>query len=135
MDTKERLMKFIQEEGMTVSGFERLCGLSNGYIKNSSGNFGTKKIEDILRIFPELNRDWLLSGAGEMKTPLHISQSINGDNNTEVAGNHNFVNNSDILTRAFDEIAAQRKLTEQAINYMTVAQKQTERLITLLEKE
>ena len=134
MNTKERLSLFIKEEGLSNANFERMCGLSNGYVKNSSGNFSQKKLDDILRVFPMLNRDWLLYGKGAMKLPS-TNQSVNGDNNTAVAGNQNTVNNSDILNRAFEEIAAQRKLTEQAINYMSVAQKQTERLITLLEKK
>ena len=37
MNTKERLSLFIEEEGLSNANFERMCGLSNGYVKNSSG--------------------------------------------------------------------------------------------------
>lgn len=63
---KDRLLDFIQSKGIAVSTFESKCGLSNGYIKNSKGNFGAKKLDDILNAFPEMSRKWLLYGEGEM---------------------------------------------------------------------
>ena len=60
------------------------------------------------------NQTWLLTGEGEMINRGSVSQNANGDSNTQVAGNGNNVNTNDILQRAFDEIAAQRKLTEKA---------------------
>ena len=63
---KERLLKFIRNEGMPVYKFEEKAGLSNGYIKNMKGNIGTLKLEGILNAFPNLNRQWLVTGEGEM---------------------------------------------------------------------
>lgn len=71
------------------------------------------------------NLDWLIDGKGDMlATPIY--QEINGDNNTQVAGNNNQVNNPATLDKAIDEISAQRKLVEKS-------QEQIDRLITIIE--
>ncbi len=48
------------------AAFEKKCGLSNGYINSIKDNIGTGKLDAILTTFPELSRDWLLTGQGEM---------------------------------------------------------------------
>lgn len=63
---KERLISFIEAKSLTKSGFEKMCGLSNGYINNFKGNLGSEKLEAILTAFPELSREWLLYGSGAM---------------------------------------------------------------------
>ena len=63
---KERLISFIEAKSLTKSGFEKKCGLSNGYINNFKGNLGSEKLEAILTTFPELSREWLLFGDGDM---------------------------------------------------------------------
>ena len=63
---KSRLSKFIAHLGLNNSTFEKKCGLSNGYIRNFKGNLGTQKLEDILNAFPQLDKDWLLFGKGNM---------------------------------------------------------------------
>lgn len=62
---KERLLTFIAYKELSVSAFEKACGLSNGYIRNFKGNLGGAKLEGILNAFPELSRDWLLFGKEE----------------------------------------------------------------------
>ena len=63
---KSRLNEFIAHLGLNNSTFEKKCGLSNGYIRNFKGNLGTQKLEDILNAFPQLDKDWLLFGKGNM---------------------------------------------------------------------
>jgi len=75
MNTKERLIQYIERKKMKVAQFEQLCGLSNGYIRNSKGSIGTKKLEDILNSCPDLNREWLIQGTGDML----ITNIINKD--------------------------------------------------------
>ena len=125
MNTKERLLKFIEEAGITVAEFERKCSLSKGYIRKLKGSVGSDKIEDIIRAYPQLNRVWLLSGEGEMLNPAPgITQHQNGG-----TGNSQSITfgQSDV-SRFLDEIAAQRKMTEKA-------QEQIDRLLTLLENK
>ena len=66
MGVKERILLFIESLNMPVSRFEKKCGLSNGYVKNFKGGLGAEKLEGILNAFPELNREWLLNGNGQM---------------------------------------------------------------------
>lgn len=84
---KQRLMEFIYFKGISQSRFERLCGMSNGYINNLKKSLGAEKLQNILKAFPELNTEWLLYGEGEMlKTTTTISGDINisGGNNTNI---------------------------------------------------
>ncbi len=66
MGVKERLLDFINYKQITNKLFELTAGLSNGYINNFDGNFRTKTLEKVLTAYPELNRNWLLYGEGEM---------------------------------------------------------------------
>lgn len=63
---KDRTKKFIEHKNITVSRFEELCDLSNGYISSMRKGYGREKLENVLKAFPELSRNWLLFGEGEM---------------------------------------------------------------------
>lgn len=63
---KQRLMKFMSYREMSASRFERMCGLSNGYFNKLRNAPGLDKIDKMLRVFPELNREWVLTGEGSM---------------------------------------------------------------------
>ena len=63
---KKRLNEFRTSIGLSVNSFEKKARLSNGYIKNFKGNMGRDKLEKLIAAFPELNREWLLTGDGEM---------------------------------------------------------------------
>lgn len=91
-----------------------------GKEKVLTDNFLVRLNEAFDNIF---SREWLLNGEGEMlKTTLN--QSVNGDNNTTIAGNGNNVNA--IMKIYFEEIAAQRRLTEKM-------QEQVDRLLNIIE--
>lgn len=80
MGVKERLLDFINYKQITNKLFELTAGLSNGYINNFDGNFRTKTLEKVLTAYPDLNRNWLLYGEGEMlvvdTTPRIVEASI-----------------------------------------------------------
>lgn len=63
---KNRILEFCKAQNIKKAKFERDCGLSNGYINSIVDNVGAKKLEAILEAYPNLNRVWLLSGAGDM---------------------------------------------------------------------
>ncbi len=63
---KERIIEFVKAKQITVREFERQCGLSNGYVNAMRKGLGSEKLNNVLTIFPELNRDWLLYGEGPM---------------------------------------------------------------------
>ena len=74
MSIKNRTKKFIEYKGLTVSGFEELCDLSNGYISSMRKGYGREKLNNVLNAFPDLNRDWLLYGEGDMiKVPATMT--------------------------------------------------------------
>lgn len=101
MNMKERLLEFIRYTGLPVYQFEKLCGLSNAYIKNMSKGIGADKLERILSKFPELSKQWLLYGEGNMLvepsmpgTEINIDNTNMGHHNN--IGHHNSVNISGI---------------------------------------
>ena len=63
---KERLLLFIESIGITVRDFERECCMSNGYINSMRKGLGQGKLNNVLSHYPQLNREWLLFGEGEM---------------------------------------------------------------------
>ena len=69
---KQRLISFMKYKGLGQSRFEKASGLSNGYINSLRHSPSVSKLQSILGAFPELNKNWLLTGEGEM---------LNDDNN------------------------------------------------------
>lgn len=65
-NVKERLISFIKCMGLSQAKFEKRIGVSNGFVNNMRKSIGVEKLENILREFPDLNREWLLYGEGEM---------------------------------------------------------------------
>ncbi len=63
---KDRVIAFIQSTNLTVKGFERKAGLSNGAVSKMGNSPRSVIVEKIIDAFPNLNRDWLLTGEGEM---------------------------------------------------------------------
>lgn len=105
-------------------GYERpqiIYDIQKGRTKRISEDLAIK----ITTVFPMIRKSWLLADEGEMiYTP--INQEINGDHNTQVAGNNNHVNSPATLDKAIDEIAAQRMLVEKS-------QEQIDRLLSIIE--
>lgn len=66
MTFRERINELISWLKISRAEFERRAGLSNGYTRNLGGVPGAEKLEAILRAFPAVSRDWLLTGEGEM---------------------------------------------------------------------
>lgn len=120
---KERIMIFIEFKAMKPATFERLCGLSNGTLKQMKNEPRLSNIEKILETFPELNREWLLTGNGEMLNNTVIGEgNIKGDNN-----NWTNVNTDSALIGAIDALREQQKLTAKS-------QEQIDRLLGIIEK-
>lgn len=69
MGAKERLLAFIAHLGIKNAEFERLCGLSNGFVQNTNDRIRRSSLNQISNAFPQLNVDWIISGMGEMLLP------------------------------------------------------------------
>ena len=85
---KERLITFIEHRGLSISKFEKMCNLSNGYISKLRYSPGGVRLEEIFRVFPEINRNWLLFGEGEMLKTQPM-QTINQQYANNPIGNIN----------------------------------------------
>lgn len=64
-----RIKEYIDCKGISVSAFEKSIGMSNasfGKSLKNKGAIGSDKLENILKIYPDINAEWLLTGRGEM---------------------------------------------------------------------
>lgn len=77
---KQRVMEFIRYKRIPIAKFENLCGLSCGYIRNMRKGFGVEKLNNITKMFPELNPKWLLYDDGEML----VSETPTEEKNEEI---------------------------------------------------
>ncbi len=69
LKTIDRLIQFIEHAGLSARQFDLSIGASNGYtlrMKKNRASIGSDVIENILRIYPQLNVVWLLTGEGSM---------------------------------------------------------------------
>ena len=65
---KNRLIHFINSKGLSQSKFEKLVGLSNGYVNNIVNTISDKTFDYKISVsFPELSKIWILHGKGPME--------------------------------------------------------------------
>lgn len=62
----DRLKEFAKTQRISIREFERKCGLGNSFVNHIGQSLGVDKLENILQVFPALNKDWILYGSGEM---------------------------------------------------------------------
>nr|WP_297691009.1 hypothetical protein [uncultured Eudoraea sp.] len=81
--TIDRLMQFIKYAGLSARQFDLSIGASNGYtlrMKKNNASIGSDVIENILRVYPQLNVVWLITGEGDMlKKPVE-AETLDFDN-------------------------------------------------------
>lgn len=131
MEVKDRIKAILEYYHLSVNEFVTQTRVKTGQAVYDLLSGKTKSIsqsmeDKILSCFQDINRAWLLTGEGEMIKPS-VQQMLNGDNNTQIAGNNNHVNLPSTLDKAINEIAEQRKLVAKS-------QEQIDRLISLLER-
>ena len=63
---KQRLEQFIKHQKISVHQFEQNVGLSNGYVRNIRKSITRDKLEQITNAYPELSKEWLIFGEGDM---------------------------------------------------------------------
>jgi hypothetical protein len=128
MTVKERISTYIKYKGMSNAQFEKVCSLSNGYVANMRKSIGTDKLSNVLKAFPDLNRDWLLYGEGEMLKPTFTQNAQGSENFTQNGNVTVHSDNNEALVKVLDELAAQRRMNEKS-------QEQIDRLISIIEKQ
>lgn len=76
-DIKERVLAFIKYKELNNKQFEDMCGLGNGFVSKIGYSIREPKIELISTAFPELNKDWLVRGVGEMLNNTNLTPKYN----------------------------------------------------------
>ncbi len=66
MTIKDRVYRFIKENGLNVRQFEKSVGLSNGAVSKMGNSTRRSVLDKIILTYPEINQAWLLTGEGEM---------------------------------------------------------------------
>ncbi len=67
--TIDRIMLFIKHLGISVRQFDISIGASNGYtlrMNKNHASVGSDVIENISKIHPSINVEWLITGRGSM---------------------------------------------------------------------
>src|SRR6266540_4759084 len=82
MTFNQRILKLIDLEKITRSQFEKSIGVSENYVYKMK-NPTLDLIENILKAFPCINRDWLLFDEGE---PYHKQYGTPGLTNEPATG-------------------------------------------------
>lgn len=75
---KDRIIQLLNSEGLSASKFADIVGVqrsSMSHILSGRNNPSLDFIQKIMRSFPNINGDWLISGSGEM-TKNQDSQSL-----------------------------------------------------------
>lgn len=83
LKTIDRLVQFIKYSGLSARQFDLSIGAGNGYTLRMSKNrasIGSDVIENILKIYPDLNVVWLLTGEGSMLKSQAVDDILDFDN-------------------------------------------------------
>ena len=146
IDRYKILIRYMINEGIVRS--QKDLGVKMGYsqettisqIINGKVKQPNDFIERLRAFVPKLNGDWIEHGTGEMLITDGGGQNFHGDIN----GNDNKFSGRDMtintpctscidMDKVFNEISAQRKLTEEAQAQTRKSQEQIDRLLTIIE--
>lgn len=119
---KEVIIKLLDYSKLNVKQFSEKLGMKRGQaiydiMSGKTRRISEKLANQIISEFPEINRSWLLTGEGEMLKDTSAvaenhSVSIAG---TEIKENKINVNADETIASLIAEVAAQRRLTEIAL--------------------
>lgn len=65
----KRIKEYIDFKGIRVSVFEKSIGISNGSFGGQlkkNRTIGIDRLENILKVYPDLSAEWVLTGKGTM---------------------------------------------------------------------
>ena len=107
---KERVLQFIEYTGLNKASFEKMVGLSNGAVDKMGANTRHSTVDKISKTFPEINRDWLMTGKGNM---LNEGASNNGVVEISEAWN--------VIKKQADSLASKDRQVEELISILKKA--------------
>lgn len=65
MDTKSNLLIYLKKKNLSKADFYKTTGLSNGFL-DKGGSVTSANLETILKNYPDLSLDWLVTSHGPM---------------------------------------------------------------------
>ena len=78
---RERLKRFLSEEGVSQKDFAKSIGVSSGYVNAIRSSIQPDKIAKIRALYPNLDIAWLMTGEGNIYSNAIISNSGDGETN------------------------------------------------------
>lgn len=101
MSIQERFQVFISYKHLSKRKFQNSIGVSNSYIQNIVNGISDDVLNSIMKIYPELNTDWLLTGKGNMLLNPTVEKSMDTPNTNYIKGvpyyNVDFIGGFDIV--------------------------------------
>lgn len=132
MDIKDRLLQFVKYIGYSDARFEREAELSNGFLKKTNAKMRKTSIDSILAHFPQLSREWLINGSGEMIHSLPKNgNNFYGNNNNGIDNSYNIHSTPDSLMQLLIE---QNKVIRKGQEQISKSQEQITMLIEQINK-
>lgn len=122
---KQRLMDYISCKDISIREFERKIGVSNGYIKSLRKSPTADKLSSIIHTFPDLNREWLLTGEGEMLNAGEPSPPAMPTTEERLLS---------IIEKMQADSMKRTDEIDNALNAVAVSLSHVDRMLTLLEK-
>lgn len=112
---KQRLIEFIQSIGITIREFERECGLSNGYIKGLKHAPSVKKLDVIFVKYPQLDRNWLLTGNRLEDTSMsfYTKNPVESDSRNQFDNVKEAIQQGEIIEMMKRQMEQNEKIIEQ----------------------
>lgn len=104
MTIKDRILEYLKYKKLPVKQFEERSGLSNGYVSSMRKGIGLEKLENVLNAFPDLDRDWLIYGEGQMIKNLEESSNLEDTNLNSNAMSENH------LQKLFEMLESQQRV-------------------------
>lgn len=138
MTEKERLRRIV--DGIkyhytlkTQKELANILGCGYTYLSDMLGGRVpiTEEFSELLRKEFCVNPEYLTEGKEPMFLRIKGIEEIIGDNNTQISGNSNNVNNSSTLEKAINEISEMRKIIQEQVRNN---QDQFERFMAVIEK-
>lgn len=131
----DRLVEFARTLGYDKAGFERECGLANGFIDKTTDRIRRASVTQICKRFPQLNGEWVLTGTGEMLNDCASGISVLPPNVTPSMTD--FFNTINMLIKQGENYSEANKLNAEANMLNAEANnrnsKNIERLLNILE--
>ena len=130
MEASRKIELLLSHFNVSPKVFSEMLGYERPQIIYDIQRGKTRRIsEDLARritdVFTNISKAWLLADDGSMFKET-VTQTNSGDNSMQIVGSDNTLNCAEVLSKAIDEIGAQRQLVERSLE-------QIERLTALLE--